>query len=91
MYHPLANTAIEARDLQNRRPELKLVSTFTSVNKILNLMRPEPEESDLVEQREDVRNLRNLGKDRIEKLGLPPVVTEYLLRVKGCYQTPDNT
>jgi hypothetical protein len=30
-----------------------------------------------------VGNLRKLSKDRIEKLGLPPVVTEYLLRVKA--------
>jgi hypothetical protein len=30
-----------------------------------------------------VGNLRKLSQERIEKLGLPPVVTEYLLRVKG--------
>jgi hypothetical protein len=30
-----------------------------------------------------VGSLRKLSKERIEKLDLPPVVTEYLLRVKG--------
>ena len=30
-----------------------------------------------------VHNLRVLNRERIEGLGLPPVVTEYLLRVKG--------
>jgi hypothetical protein len=30
-----------------------------------------------------VGDVRVLPKDKIEKLGLPPVVTEYLLRVKG--------
>jgi len=30
-----------------------------------------------------VGNLRVLSKERIEELGLPPVVTEFMLRVKA--------
>ena len=30
-----------------------------------------------------VHNLRGLSKERIEAMDLPPLVTEYLLRVKG--------
>jgi hypothetical protein len=30
-----------------------------------------------------VRNLHRLSKEGIKELGLPPVVFEYLLRVKG--------
>ena len=32
-----------------------------------------------------VHNLRGLSKERIETLGLPPLITEYLLRVKGWF------